>query len=345
MNDTNPPPPVDQFPLAAAYVRQIAEQVAACGIDVARWLAPAGLTPAMLADPALELAFPLFARLVRDGLAATGEPALGLLVGERLTATSHGFLGYAALSAGNLRQTAELVRRYLPVRTSLVTLRLEEAAGWVRFVFEPAIDLGDIARPVMEAVVLAIKAMIETAARGAVTIDQIGFAFPAPDYAGLARALFRAEVAYGRAWSGFALPVEAMDEPLRLADPAAFEDARRICQREFDKLTRATTLAARLRRLLLDRPGSFPTLEIAARLFNMTPRTLHRRLVEEGTSFRDILDDVRHRLALEHLKAGAMSIEEIAFTLGYGDLANFRRAFRRWEGQPPSAFRAASRPT
>jgi AraC-like DNA-binding protein len=71
----------------------------------------------------------------------------------------------------------------------------------------------------------------------------------------------------------------------------------------------------------------------------MTPRTLHRHLVREGTSFRQVLEDVRHTLALEHLQTGQLTIAEIACALGYTDLANFRRAFRRWEGEAPSASR------
>jgi AraC-like DNA-binding protein len=76
-------------------------------------------------------------------------------------------------------------------------------------------------------------------------------------------------------------------------------------------------------------------------MLHMTPRTLHRRLVDEGTSFHDLLEDVRRTLAVEHVKSGRLSIEEIAYMLGYSDLANFRRAFRRWESVPPSAYRAA----
>ncbi len=73
----------------------------------------------------------------------------------------------------------------------------------------------------------------------------------------------------------------------------------------------------------------------------MTPRTLHRRLSDEDTSFHELLEEVRHMLAVEHVKSGRLSIEEIAYSLGYSDLANFRRAFKRWESVPPSEYRAS----
>ena len=90
-----------------------------------------------------------------------------------------------------------------------------------------------------------------------------------------------------------------------------------------------------------DFSSAFPGPNVTARLFHLTPRTLHRRLLEEGTSFKEILEQVRHTLAVEYLKAGHLSIEEIAYTLGYTDMANFRRAFKRWEVMPPSRYRAA----
>lgn len=76
----------------------------------------------------------------------------------------------------------------------------------------------------------------------------------------------------------------------------------------------------------------------------MTPRTLHRRLVDEGTSYRELVEAVRHTLAVEHLKSARFSVNEVAFRLGYTDIANFRRAFKRWEGVPPSTYRERRAP-
>ena len=89
----------------------------------------------------------------------------------------------------------------------------------------------------------------------------------------------------------------------------------------------------------MERQNGFPSLAVVARMVQLAPRTLHRRLVEEGTSFRLLLEEVRHRRACEHLRAGGLSIEELAYALGYADPANFRRAFKRWEGVAPSLYR------
>jgi AraC-like DNA-binding protein len=89
---------------------------------------------------------------------------------------------------------------------------------------------------------------------------------------------------------------------------------------------------------MLDKQSGFPTLSVTARLFHMTPRTLHRRLREEGTSYQTILDEERRRLAVQYLQNSKFTIQEIAFNLGYTDPANFRRAFKRWENMTPSEY-------
>ncbi|HET9622464.1 MAG TPA: AraC family transcriptional regulator ligand-binding domain-containing protein [Kofleriaceae bacterium] len=325
---------MDTLTLPAVYVRHIADQVRAVGGDVARWLAMSGRRAADL-DAPLDLAG--LQALARDAIAITGEPALGLFVGERLVATTHGMLGYAAASSPTLRDALALFARFTAVRTSLLSIVLAPEPRALRVRFEETRPLGDLRRPFLEAVVLSVKNVLTAIAPG-LRIAAVAFPFAAPDYAPLARRLLAAKLTYGARWAGFAVPASALDAPLRLADPDSFREAAAVCQRELDKLTARETLTSRVRRLLLA-PGGFPSLAITARLLHMTPRTLHRRLLDEGTSYRGVLDDVRHALALEHLRAGKRSLAEIADTLGYSDLANFRRAFKRWEAAPPSVVR------
>jgi AraC-like DNA-binding protein len=128
--------------------------------------------------------------------------------------------------------------------------------------------------------------------------------------------------------------------PLKTSDREAFREATLICQRELEHLTNDESTSSRVRRLLLGEHDGFPSLQVTARLLHVTPRTLHRRLLDEGTSFRALLEEVRHALAIEHVRSGRLSIQEIAFRLGYSDVANFRRAFKRWEEAPPTAFKA-----
>jgi AraC-like DNA-binding protein len=333
-------PGLQDFTLPIYYLRHIADQIGSMGADRARWLEQNQLTEAQLADVTLDIPFAAFRKLILDALDITREPALGLLVGERLGVNTHGIVGYAALNSGTLRQVVEMFERFMRLRTPLVTTGHELHGDQFRIVFTEVVPLGDIHRPLFEAVVLSVKNLVDAVTLGSRHVSLAAFGFAAPGDAALAHDLFRCEVRYGQAWTGFALPLEVVDLPLKMTDPTTFAEAALICQRELEKLAPRESLGARVRRLMLDKQNGFPSLQVTARLFHLTPRTLHRRLLQEGTSFQLILDDARHRLALEHLKTGSLSLQEIAWALGYTDLANFRRAFKRWEGLPPSGFRA-----
>lgn len=326
--------------LPGYYIRQMADLVKGRGADIQPWLAAAGLAEARLDEAVVTLSFPVFSRFLLEAITLAQEPALGLLLGARLLGNTHGILSYAAMNGGSIRQVLGLLQHYLPLRTTLVAIEMQPNGDEVRVRFHEPMPLGEVRRLVLEAVVLSIRNILDFVTMGACQVREVAFDFAGSDAdARLAAEFCKCGVRYGAGWTGFSLPVAQLDMPLRMADPAAFSEAVEICRRELEKMTRQVSMAARVRRLMLEQQNGFPSLQMVARLFHLTPRTLHRRLIEEGTSFKLVLEEVRHMLALEHLKSGRLSIQEIAFLLGYSDVANFRRAFKRWEGVAPSGVR------
>lgn len=334
------------FMLPVQYLRQIAEQLYSLGVTPDDWLARHGLNMTRLAEAGFQPDLPTFCRLLDDARDLSNEPALGLLIGARLVANTHGILGFAALQSATLRQALQLIQRYLALRTTLFELEqvADAATSSEHLRFNACFALGSSERTLQEAVMLAVKNVFEAISPGQIRLLQVQFTGADPDYAALAAELFGCPVAYGQPWTGFTLDAALFDVPLKLADPDAFREAEQICQRELAKLEEKTSMSARVRRLMLEKQQGFPSLTLTARLFHLTPRTLHRRLLAENTSFKQILEDVRHTLAVAHLKAGHLTVEEVAYSLGYTDLANFRRAFKRWEGVPPSRLRPSPAP-
>lgn len=327
------------FTLPVQYIRQIAEQMTRMGVELPASFDSRWLTAPPHGQSLQSMSMAHFERLVLDAIARTDEPAFGLLVGERLLVNSHGMLGYAAMNSGTLREAIELLVSYFQVRTTLLRARQERVNGQLLLILDETLPLGAIRRPVLEAVVLTVKKLFDYVTMGACQVRSIAFPFSEPTHGKLARELFGVEVRYDQQWAGLVFPEATLDTPLHMANPTTFNEAKLLCQQELDKVKQLQSWGAKVRGTLLDHQSGFPSLNVTARLFHVTPHTLHRRLVAEGTSFRDILEDVRHTLAVIHLQNGQLSIQEIAFNLGYTDLANFRRAFKRWESVSPSAFR------
>ena len=108
-----------------------------------------------------------------------------------------------------------------------------------------------------------------------------------------------------------------------------------MCQR----LNEHATIKDKIRHELMFAEGVFPTLDQLAQRINMPERTIRRKLTGEGTSFKDILSEIRKQKALELIASGDLSMEKIAAKLGYSEVASFYHAFKTWTGTTPASYR------
>lgn len=124
------------------------------------------------------------------------------------------------------------------------------------------------------------------------------------------------------------------------ADPALATLLGRYAAQLIERLPRSEDPLELTRCALITRLRSGePTLERVAGDLGVTGRTLQRRLVEQGSSFKELLDEVRRELACAYLKKSSISLSEIAYLLGYSDASAFNRAFRRWVDETPAEYR------
>lgn len=100
------------------------------------------------------------------------------------------------------------------------------------------------------------------------------------------------------------------------------------------------SLSSQLRRLLSRDRTPWPDLEAVAQHLHISPQTLRRHLREEGTSFQALKDELRRDIAIYHLGRADLSLQEIAEQLGFSEPSAFHRAFKKWTGLTPGAYRA-----
>lgn len=124
-----------------------------------------------------------------------------------------------------------------------------------------------------------------------------------------------------------------------MADPQTAQSTRLICDQLLAKVGEQAGIVARVRRFILEQPGQYPSLDETAACLCVSPRSLRRELQKAGTTYQKVLDRERGKIAMEYLTTTRKPIYEIALELGFEDLSNFGRAFRRWTGRPPSDFR------
>jgi AraC-like DNA-binding protein len=136
-----------------------------------------------------------------------------------------------------------------------------------------------------------------------------------------------------------AFDASALDQPMPQANEHAAAVALEQCRDILQRRRARSGTSGQVRDLLVARIADAPPAERAAAELGLSARTLQRRLADEGTSYRALLDEVREQLAEELLSTGGLTVGEVARRLGYVEVSSFSQAFRRWKGVSPRAFR------
>jgi len=133
----------------------------------------------------------------------------------------------------------------------------------------------------------------------------------------------------------------ALAAPCHGHDPNLFRFVKAHAELLLQNQSRDSTVRGQVRRLVVGLVAQGePEVAAVARTLATSERSLQRRLQEEGTSFRDVVDDARKELALGYLGDRRLSVSEVAYLLGYAEAGAFVRAFKRWTGRTPGELRA-----
>jgi len=199
-------------------------------------------------------------------------------------------------------------------------------------------------------IALALRLSREATAAHLIPVE-VSFAHAAPADATEHHEFFRSPIHFSSGVNGMvfsdadgARALQAADAPLAAVIQRRLDKALAALDKHDQSAdaSTSTSVAARVRRLLIDRMGQEQqSVTTVGREMGLSARTLSRRLAEEGTSFRDIQDQVRHQLAVALLGDPNVSIGEVAFFLGYAEPAPFHRSFKRWTKTTPQAHRRA----
>ncbi|WP_137888745.1 AraC family transcriptional regulator [Pseudomonas sp. 2FE] len=323
-----------------AYVDALLDLAEELGLPRAELLAAARVKPQVLDNPKGRLSFIDFNLLASVALLRCNEPALGLVLGQRLNVSTHGILGYAVLSSANLGKAIQFALKYYRVLGLAFELEMVEEGERVELRASESMPLGALSRFAAEGLLSSLHSIAHFLVGEAMQGVEVGFAYPAPAYAARYREVFGAAVSFEQPYHRMSLPKAYLERPMALANPATVQMCEQQCEALLASLDVQDGLLTRVRRLLLARPGDFPDLGSAAEALHTSGRSLRRHLSLMGTSYQQVLDEVRKRLALQYLTTTHLPLYEIAYLLGFSDPSNFRRAFKKWTGKLPSDYRA-----
>lgn len=327
--------------ITSLFARKVAAQVEDY-IDPAVLLATVGLTREGAVDPAFMIRDADYYLLFERAAAADPDPtSLPLRVGASMRADDYGPFGFAWKSAPTLRGSFDRAQRYALVLTSVSAYEVEETFDGAFMHLHRGGERRLGMRLSNEATMASIAAISREVASEPFRPDAVHLKHPGPSDTSAHESYFGCPVHFRSDRDALRVSRRTLQTPNRVGDASIARFFDTLLDAQVDSLDTEVPLERRvLDRLSTALSGGVPALHEIARELAMSGRTLQRRLAETGHTFQSLVDDARRRLALRLLRQEAdASLTEVAFMTGFSDQSAFTRAFKRWTGTTPGAFR------
>jgi AraC-like DNA-binding protein len=268
---------------------------------------------------------------------------LPLRVGPLMRLDDYGALGLAWKSAPDVRSSLERVERYCRLWTDNLTYELEDHDDRVEFILHRSGERRLGMRLSNEATLASAASLIRQSSSRQFCPLAVSMKHVAPRSIAAHERYFGCPVRYGSERDALSIAHEALARPNHLGDDGISRFLLSHLDRELESLGTETPLESLVEReVSRSLSEGVPRMEDVARRLAMSERTLHRRLSERGVSFKSLVAATRRQVAENLLRDSRYTATEVAFLTGFSEQSAFNRAFKRWTGQTPTAFRTAA---
>lgn len=326
----------------ARYYAGLIEWLGSTGFNTDVLLRESQIDPAVFRSGDSLLSRQQVDALVHHAPRMTGRPDLGMDMGQHIKLSTHEILGYGILSSPTLDYALRLVSRFFRLVLPNFRVTYRRGAEVAEYEFIPTLAMStDSLRFHLDAIAVATHEHISGLAGKNMCEYTAYLSMVEPSYVRRYHRYSQVIWKFGMLdipGLRMVFPCALVDVPLAMADRHALKMAEERCEALLQRVEKVTGLSSWLEMMLREARDGMPSLDDLARILNLTPRTLERRLKAEGCQFHSLAKRIRHEKACELLRSGSMSITQVALELGYTDLANFTRAFKRESGMTPRDF-------
>ncbi len=309
------------------------------GIPPALMVLGTGLKASDLAQTDTLVTFPQALKIVDNALELAPTSGLGLAIAKRMNFTDWGTFGYAVTSCATLGDALKIGVRYSSIATrltensfsitdaelSLSSNTLQSVGNSLPFFIEE--DLGGVINVMYKNLGVDVRP------------KEVHLSYSAPKYAEQYSEHFRCPVTFNSFANQIIWDRSLLEFPLPTHNPVTAEHAIQLCEKQLFDLTEEGNIERKVRSLLIQASGKFAAIGSIASQLEMSESTLRRVLKVENTSYQKILEQMKKKKSIEYLTTSSLPIDDISFLVGFSDTSNFRRAFKKWTGESPIAYR------
>lgn len=333
------PPHVDRRTNAAFWVTGIADALAVEQLDVPGLFRDAGLDFAALGDPDARFAIDQINLLWELAVARSGNPAIGLTGAVQAKPRHFGIIAYALMSAPDLLGILHRMVRYVGIVSDAAILTVHKHGDAHRLVL--TVRPGSRSAPHQRFAfdLLRFLSFCRWVTDAELKPAAVELSHPGGQSAPAFAAAFGCMPRFGAAENALVFAAADATRPLPTSNDRLSAVHDRIATEHLQAVS-GSLVKTRARAIIAGRlPDGAPTRGAIARALATSERTLHRRLVEEGTSFQQLVDETRRELAEDYLVRRDLSLAAIAYMLGFKDQGGFFRAAQRWLSMTPTEYR------
>jgi AraC-like DNA-binding protein len=323
-------------------VTQYLRAAEALGVDYEPLLTQVGIDRKVLTDINKHISSQAMENLLALLIEASGDPCFGLRSAQFVEPASYSVLGYISMNCSSLRMIQAKIPMYEKIVGDMGVTSVEVSNGMVlqrwSCHFKNALVRQHEVENVLASWCLFAQRFLNFKGWHSVWFEHSGPSDPmlVKEYTDV----FDCEVLFNQPASGFRFLESALDELFPQANERLLQMLLDHATTILANLDQSQVVAQKVKNLLrLVLKQRTPSSGIIAEMLGMSSRTLQRKLGEEGTSYKDLLNELRVELALYYLQNTDLSLESIAYQLGYAEARSFYRGFKQWTGRTAGSYR------
>lgn len=326
--------------IAISHVIRVLQGAARAGASIPALLEVAGIPRRMLDDPDARIERDTFIRLMLEVMQQTQDEFLGFGQGRKSKPGTFSMMAHAVINCSNLEKAVRRGIQFyelfdLDVHT---TLHRSEDTAWLQVHADPRLDFREV---IIESTLMLSLRFMNWLVGKAIEAQRVEFDFSRissadDDY----RSVFTCPVTFESSTNCLVFSSDYLDLPLVQNQLSLSRFLKDSLAQLLEGNIHNVGLPAQIRAIISKEYGNnFPDFSEICEKLNMTPQTLRRRLKEGNTSYQEIKDTIRKDASIYYLSQPELSIDEIALLMGFSEASSFHRAFKKWTGKTPSAYR------
>lgn len=326
--------------LSIMLLYALVEGVEHAGVSAHDLLRAANIDPRLLEDIDGRFDRAEYDRAQTAALDLTGDEALGLHMGERVSIRPFDVIADLASHAPTMRDAFRNFARFQRIVCDGPDTALYERddVATVHYQFPRSSPRCNRLRA--EFAMVGYLRMIRNFARADALPRAVYFEHPVPSYHQEYTRIFGGTERFDHDFTGIEFDAELLDRSRAPQNGELYDVLESLAERKLSRVTREGGHAERLRDFLTSNAlGERPPMDAVARSLGISVRSLRRRLDEEGVSYTTLLNEARATVAKRMLDDPRRSIYETAYAMGFSDPSAFHRAFKRWTGMTPTQYR------